>query len=370
MTMKTAYALLVAAMAAIAPCRAQIITQAESPLAFEITEWSYGNIREDGGPVSHVFGFTNRGRNPVVIERATASCGCTTPQYPRNPVAAGETGSITVTFDPMGYPGDFSKSITVVSTGGTGDGSRKAMDYLTITGHVTPRVRSVEEEYPHDMGGGVRFENIITTFRTIAQGHPAATVARYANSSEKAVSLAIEPVETSGLLQVHAPETVCAGCRGDITLTYDLSEKEAYGAIYDVLRVVVDGVPSTKTIYTAMTGVDDFSGIDMNVAPRFFLDRQFHDFGDVRRRAIPHIFRLTASNEGSQELHIRSVSEKPGLRTTLRAGMTVAPGATLPFEVMFYSNKYYSGALYESIVVVVDDPLRPVREIRISANIK
>lgn len=346
------------------PAGGQNTPEGRSPLRFEISEWDFGDIREDGGSVSHVFAFTNEGATPTVIDRVVASCGCTTSAYLRRPVAAGERASITVTFDPMGYPGSFSKSIAVVSGGG------KQTDFLVIKGRVIPRARSVAEEYPYDIGGGVRFGSTLAAFRTVPQGSSAASVIKWANTSDKAVTFALQPVESSGLLMVHAPERLCAGCRGDITLLYDLSNRSAYGIIHDVLRPVIDGVPATTTVYASMTGIDDFTEVDADSAPKFVIDGPFHNFGEVRRRTVPYTYRLVATNGGATELHIRSVEQAAGFKTTLRAGMTIAPGASLPFEVMLYTDKYYTGALNESIIMVVDDPLRPVREIRATATIK
>ncbi len=338
--------------------------QNSSPLRFEITEWNFGDINEEGGTVNHVFEFTNGGQTPIVIDRVVASCGCATPEYPKTPVASGAKARIAVTFDPMGMPGDFTKTISVISGGGTN------RDLLTITGNVIPRPKTIEEEFPYDMGGGLRVSANMLTFRTVPQGRSAELTIEYINTSTGTITLAIEPVEQSGLLNAMAPETVCDGCRGSMAFTYDLTEKIAYGTIYDVTRLVVNGTPSAKTIYSTMTGIDDFSEVEIALAPRFFLDASYRDFGEVRQRAMPYIFRLTASNEGSEELHIRSVSASDGLKSTLRGGMTIAPGAELPFEVLFYTEKYSRGEVGASIRLVVDDPMRPTREIRIAAIIK
>ncbi len=335
-----------------------------APLRFAVTGWSFGAIREEGGTVSHTFEFTNRGDTPVAIDRVATSCGCTTPDYPRTPIAPGATARIDVVFDPRGMPGEFSKIVTVVSGGG------KYREYLTVTGNVIPRPRTVEEDYPHDMGGGLRISTTLLAFRSVAQGSTSSMVARWANTSTEPVTLAFQNDEQSGLLSIHAPESLCGGCRGDITFTYDLSGQTAYGPMVDVVRPVVDGTQSSKTIYTSATGIDNFEGVDTAGAPKLFFDAMFHDFGEVRQRTIPYTFRLTASNEGSAELHIRSVTSPAGLQTTLREGMTLAPGASLPFEVMFYSGRYEPGEVQAAIAIVVDDPMRPTREIRISAILR
>ncbi len=356
----TAYFLAAALILTCMPCHAQEV----SPLKFSGTEWDFGTIREDGGPVSHVFSFTNTGKDPIAIDRVTASCGCTTPDYTKGLVKPGEKAEIKVSFDPMGYPLDFSKSVAVVSGGG------KYHDLLTVRGHVTPRVKTVEEEYPYEMGGGLRFDVTMLAFRQVAQGSASSMVIRYANTSGKAIAIEISPAESSGLLDIHAPETICAGCRGTITATYDLTAKpDSYGVIHDLLKIAVDGKEQDRTIYTTMIGVDDFAGKRVETAPRLFLDAQFRNFGEVRSRKMPYTFRITASNEGKETLYIRSVGEKPGCKTTLRGGMAIPPGTSLPFEVILYSDKYAAGDLSESLIMVVNDPLRTVREIRISAKI-
>jgi hypothetical protein len=360
--MKTLLLTLGALSVAFAPLSAR--AQEPSGLSFDATEWSFGDIREEAGPVSHTFRFTNSGDTPIALDRVVASCGCTTPEYPRTPIAPGGKGSIVVTFDPQGMPGDFSKSIAVVSGGG------RSRDFLIVKGHVTPRPMSIEEQFPHDAGGGLRIDNDMLPFRLIPQGGSSAMVISYINNSSKPVALSFEAEEKSGLLDVFAPETICAGCRGNITFTYDLSAKTAWGPQHDVTRLIIDGTPSSKTIYTAMTGIDDFSGADIASAPSLVLDASYHDFGEVRRRTVPYTFRLTAMNEGESELHIRSVSQAAGLQSSLREGMTIPAGGSLLFEVMFYSGRYSHGAVRESLSVVVDDPVRPTREIRISAIVK
>lgn len=82
-------------------------------IAFETTTHDFGNIREDGGPKECEFVFTNTGNAPLVIISATASCGCTRPQFPKEPIKPGKSGKITVTFHPLGHPGEIYKDVKV-----------------------------------------------------------------------------------------------------------------------------------------------------------------------------------------------------------------------------------------------------------------
>ena len=60
---------------------------------FEATEWDFGEI-DQGDAVEYVFKFKNSGTDPLIITNAKGSCGCTVPEWPREPVAPGETGRL------------------------------------------------------------------------------------------------------------------------------------------------------------------------------------------------------------------------------------------------------------------------------------
>lgn len=87
---------------------------AEGTPAFSFNEefHDFGNI-EEGLTVEHIFKFTNSGDAPLIISNAQGSCGCTVPQYPRNPIAPGETGEIKVSFNSAGRAGKQDKRVTL-----------------------------------------------------------------------------------------------------------------------------------------------------------------------------------------------------------------------------------------------------------------
>lgn len=86
----------------------------EADIKFEKTSHNFGTFPESSPKVTCTFKFTNTGDNLLVIHQAIASCGCTVPQYPKEPIKPGESGVITVTYDGTGkFPGHFRKSITL-----------------------------------------------------------------------------------------------------------------------------------------------------------------------------------------------------------------------------------------------------------------
>lgn len=88
-------------------------------ISFRVNSHEFGYIKEDGGPISYNFVFTNTGNAPLIIYNVRTSCGCAHPEFPKNPIQAGQTDSVKVTYIPRGRPGAFDKVISVKSNGGS-----------------------------------------------------------------------------------------------------------------------------------------------------------------------------------------------------------------------------------------------------------
>lgn len=108
-----------------------VVAMAQKPvITFEETAYDFGKVPEEGGKVSHVFNFTNSGDAALVITNVKASCGCTTPSWPKEPVEPGKTSSITVTYNPLGRPGSFTKTVTITAN------TEPEQQIVKITGEV------------------------------------------------------------------------------------------------------------------------------------------------------------------------------------------------------------------------------------------
>lgn len=85
--------------------------------AFTEETHDFGKIPK-GTPVNYEFNFTNSGKEPIVISNVQASCGCTTPKWPKEPILPGKSASINVQYN-AANPGGFNKSITITSNAKT-----------------------------------------------------------------------------------------------------------------------------------------------------------------------------------------------------------------------------------------------------------
>ena len=81
---------------------------------FEEVTHDFGQMYQ-GDKVSYSFKFKNSGKADLVISSASGSCGCTVPEYPKDPISAGGSGVIKVTFDSEGKEGHQEKTVTLVA---------------------------------------------------------------------------------------------------------------------------------------------------------------------------------------------------------------------------------------------------------------
>ena len=83
-------------------------------MKFEFDSHDFGKVKA-GDKVTYEFKFTNTGPSPLIITNATASCGCTVPEWPKEPIQPGQGGKIKVTFDSANKEGLQDKQITVTA---------------------------------------------------------------------------------------------------------------------------------------------------------------------------------------------------------------------------------------------------------------
>jgi hypothetical protein len=108
------------------------LAQKPAEIRFDKLTHNFGTFSEKEPVVTCTFTYTNIGEQPLIINQAVASCGCTVPEYTKERVKPGEKGQIKVTYNGTGkFPGHFKKSITIRSNGAV------EMTRLYIEGDMT-----------------------------------------------------------------------------------------------------------------------------------------------------------------------------------------------------------------------------------------
>jgi len=104
-------------------------------IKFEQEEHDFGQINQ-GDNVSHIFKFKNTGEADLIISKAKGSCGCTVPEYPKEPIKPGATGEIKVSFNSAGKKGKQTKSVTLETN------TEKGSEHLQIHASITENKNS------------------------------------------------------------------------------------------------------------------------------------------------------------------------------------------------------------------------------------
>ncbi len=117
-----------------------IATKPLTSIAFADTVHEFGTIKE-GEKVSYTFKYKNTGNNPLILEDVRPSCGCTLPEWTKDPIAPGGEGLIKVVYNSEGRPGEFHKTITVIAN------TAAEVVLLKIQGKVTPKNPDIQGPY-------------------------------------------------------------------------------------------------------------------------------------------------------------------------------------------------------------------------------
>lgn len=101
-------------------------------MTFQTTEFDFGSVKE-GEIVDYTFEFTNTGTFPLIINKATATCGCTVPSWPKDPIGVGGTGEIKVKFNSANRKNLQTKYVNINAN------TKPEVTRLKITGNVIPK---------------------------------------------------------------------------------------------------------------------------------------------------------------------------------------------------------------------------------------
>ncbi len=342
-----------------------------SQVTYKTLTHDFGRIQEADGPVSFTFEFTNTSQTAFIIENISVTCGCTTPEYSRQPIPPGRSGVIEVSYDPAGRVGMFNNPIVVTSN------NRRDQVRLTIRGEVVPKPKTVEEIFPFELNdNGLRAATNNLIFGYMARGTRKSQTLEIVNNGAVPMELGFSPTaETqtpAALYRVEfTPSTLQPGGRGIVTFTYDLTGADLYGPLATAIRVTANGQTTGRPVSAYATATDDFSTLtaaEKANAPKANFSSQFHHFGTVgANETVSYDVRIT--NGGGRPLIIRQVTANGKNIDYSLSRTTVAPGETIVLKATLKTPSRPE-RLSESLSVVVNDPERPMREIRLGANVE
>ncbi len=335
--------------------------------------YDFGTIEEAAGLASHVFIVRNEGKTPLVIVRITASCGCTEPEWTKEPIAPGKTGEVKVTYNPKGRPGPFYKTVSIYSNG------KKGAFSLGIKGNVRPKPTQPAFMYPYSFGSlKLQAKNIL--FSTIRQHEKLEETIHVIN--EGSAPLTVRIGKTAHFLHVTAvPATLAPGEIGKIEVVMDAKGIKHKGRITDEIPLEIEKeAEQTKEgrIQVAANLIDDFdrlSAAEKAMAPVAQLSGTLLDFGLLKEKGsvIPLIGTnkvtgtIEIANTGKSPLMIHSITCEDERIEISGGRKEIKPGTTATFKVAI-RPKAVKTKIETLINIVCNDPNGPVRLVKVIAE--
>jgi len=322
----------------------------------------------EGETATTEFTFTNTGKAPITLVNVQASCGCTMPEWERNPIAPGATSSIRTTFNSAGgHAGPFSKAILV-----TTDGEPVTYD-LAIMGTIKPKPKAVDELYPYRMGS-VGFDGMTMAFGVIksnARGEARVKVYNFSDkpiaikgfSSPKRMALAadkttLQPGEYAVIKGNFNPSPL----DGEIEGVFSFQQGE--------FRVLTDDAvqPEKKILFSAniLEVFPTLSAEERAQAPKLNLRNTAQDLGEVPLGAKRDLD-FPLNNAGFQDLKIRAVTASCGCTEARAERAIVAKRKSSRIKGTFHADTL--GPFEKTITIVTNDPSAPIQQVVVRGTV-
>ena len=328
------------------------LVYAQNPqIEFKVKDFDFGKIKEEDGAVSTTFEFINTGVAPLIISGVTASCGCTTPDWTKEPVPAGGKGIVKATYNAKGRPGVFKKSITVRSNAAEGS------VVLTIAGEVTPRAKSAEEQYPVKMGD-IRLKTSSTPLFDIYRGDSRTDKIEVKNMSDKEVKISFAKEPKHIIFEVNPP-VLKPQETGNIVITYNTKNINDYGSRTDYAYIVVNGKETISDEYKLTINSllrEDFRKLkaeEKAVAP--IADYQTKTVNlemkaDEKKTAV-----IELKNSGKNDLIIRKITKGNGISKVSANKSTIPAGKSTQVRIEVNAGDV-KDLTSSQVTVITNDP--------------
>lgn len=318
-------------------------------ISFDSETHNFGKVGESKGPVTHVFNFSNTGSEPLIIQDVTATCGCTTPEWSREPVVPGGKGFIKATFNPAGRPGLFTKTITITS-----NALRNRVN-LNISGEVIGE-STTATKFPFTIDD-LKFSSVYISYGKVSPNKSVVRSLEVLNTGSSAINISFPSVPPHIQIMVN-PSTIKPNQKASIEVTFDPKKKNDWGFISEALEYSLNGKKDGKyKINLSATIQDDYSQAtpeQLANAPKLILEKNIFDIGRVKAGAnIQVSFKF--KNVGKTNLEIRKILSSCGCTNVKVKEPTIKPGATGEITGVF-SSSGQKGAINKTITVITNDP--------------
>ena len=335
------------------------VASSKSSVKWIETMHNFGAFSENEGKVSCTFSFVNDGDTPIVIQSVRSTCGCTTPEYSKFPIAPGDTGSIEVSYNPTGRPGRFDKKIYVDLN------TQPARYTLSILGSVIGTPATIGQRFPAE-AGPFRLRNSSIAFGEVYTGHGKTFFLDIYNTSTKPLIPRWRELPPY-ITYTAARDTVYPGENLAFTFTIAADKAPMFGLLTD--SIMLDPGSEYRPIPIPVMAMvkEDFSkltgGQRLN-APEIAFSEQTVDFDKISKSSNTVTGTFTITNRGKDTLLLRRIySLDPGI-TVEASSSKIKKGKSAIVTISVDVSQITSDILNARINVIANDPMNPMTIIR------
>lgn len=340
-------------------CGAQTL----DPVIFREKLFDFGEIQETRGNADHEFVFTNNAGRPVKILSVTASCGCTTPGWSKDPVASGKTGFIKASFDPKGRPGYFNKTLTVLT-----DIDPNPM-VLQIKGTVIAATPVEDDEFAVVMG------NLRLKTKSFSMGtlyiNKEPTRKEFMVMNDGSTPLKFLSVAKPEFVRVEMPTVLEPKQKGVIVVTYDAKMKNAFGFASDNIQITTDDADAERKSISLFATLEEYyappTAEEMLTAPQAFIKEQSVDLGQYPPGASLER-KVTIVNKGKKELRIKALQGNCTCISATAENRMVKAGDSTQIKILF-KPQTRGGTQQKAITIYTNDPRNPIQWLNVQVYI-
>ncbi|NBC83832.1 MAG: DUF1573 domain-containing protein [Bacteroidetes bacterium] len=332
---------------------------------FHKLEHDFGTIEETDGKVNYKFEFTNIGSKPVIVSNVHASCGCTTPEWTKQPVLPGTSGFVEVSYNPANRPGPFRKSITITSN------AVNSPITLYIKGNVKGEEKSIMRNYRYKIGD-LRLTSNHISLGNIANGETGSTTVDVMNSSNHNLALSFKNVPDYITIEAQ-PNTLKSQESGQIKVTFNAAQINDWDFILNRIELLLNNqqVPDNRISVSAVV-VEDFSDLsdqELAEAPKVYYPEKTFDFGSINADDKPVSYNFIVKNNGKSDLIIRKVKASCGCTAVKPEKNILAPGESTQLKATF-NPAGRSGSQRKSITIITNDPVNYKSILWVKGNVE
>ena len=331
--------------------------QEDGGITFNEKLHDFGTIPEKGGNVDFDFVLTNNSTTPLIINKVTTSCGCTTPAWTRTPIEPKKSGTITVSYNPNGRLGTFLKAVTVY----TNLSATPIM--LQINGNVTntPVPKKPEEIYPVALGSYL-LKSKDLDFGKITISDSKTIRLEVFNNSDKPMTQKITPPK---YFTINYSPTIEPKKESTIDVTFLAKEYGKFGYAKGELVFYINGVKQIFP-YSALI-LDNFNTWDPSKksnAGKLNANTGEINFGNFTAGTSRT---LKLSNSGNSVLNIRNIQSSSPWIVPSKTTFAIGKGEIAEIKVNADKHKITS-PLVATLSIISDDPANPLFEVKVTAN--